>query len=236
MGGSAKTALAVPAALFAILDRCLRARAATQHDSHRVRPRLSPWVTRPCQVTAPEGTVVTAAPAPPAGLPPAPQGLGLPVGALDVQIEGVTPGSLARITLALSQPADTLPQAGRRGMGPFRHRRGHRRSRCPPTASPSLDVRDGGRGDNDGLADGRIADPIALGDITSLTILTDALPFAGAERTVRSRGPAGRRSRRTGDLVDHPGTTPPGHRPRPELRRAVRNAQRPLCPERPGPS
>ncbi len=43
--------------------------------------------------------------------------------------------------------------------------------------SVDLRLRDGGRGDTDGAADGRIVDPFAPGEATSLVITSDALPI-----------------------------------------------------------
>lgn len=178
MEGSTRKVRAVVAALTAFV---LAAGCVPEQTPPTTPPGSSTTVTlgdQTIEVTAPDGSVVTATAAPPEGLPPAPQGLEFPIGALDVQIDGVTPGSVARLTLALSQPAQTFRKLVGGAWDRFVTDGVTGGSLSPDGLTLTLDVRDGGRGDDDGLADGKIADPIALGDITSLTILTDALPLA----------------------------------------------------------
>ena len=125
--------------------------------------------------TSPVGTTVathadTTAPAPP-------DGFTYPLGAIDIVVAGVAPGSVVDITLALSTPVDTFRKLVDGRWQTFVNDIVTAGSLSADGKTITLRLQDGGRGDRDGVADGTIVDPVAPALATSLTITTDELPL-----------------------------------------------------------
>jgi hypothetical protein len=112
-------------------------------------------------LTGPEGTELTvvefstvpADPAPPAGAT-------FPFGVLAFQLDGVTPGAIATVDVALPAAADAYYKLSPAGTAwqSFAWD-GTTGARFGPANHVTLTIRDGGRGDRDGGANGQILDP-----------------------------------------------------------------------------
>ncbi len=114
---------------------------------------------------------------PVSGAPGAPDGLAFPAGAFAVVVEGVEPGAVVPVTMALSSPVDVVRKLIDGVWDVFRFDGLTGSTLSADGRTVSLWLRDGGRGDLDGSADGRIEDPIAPAVATSLTITTNEVPL-----------------------------------------------------------
>lgn len=112
-------------------------------------------------VVSPGGTSVVATDADEAGLPPAPDGVGFPAGAVLIRIDGVAPGGVVTFTLQMDTPMTSFRKLidGRWDRFPFDGSTGASLSDDGLTITAT--VRDGGRGDGDGAANGVVVDPLA---------------------------------------------------------------------------
>ncbi len=126
-------------------------------------------------VSVPVGLTVTVASADPAALPATPAGLVLPFGAIAIDVQNVSPGEVARISVALPSPVTTVRKLISGVWDPFAPDGTTGASLSPDGLTVTLDLQDGGRGDSDGVADGTIVDPLVPG-IEQVTITSDGVP------------------------------------------------------------
>lgn len=96
----------------------------------------------------------------PGGLPPRPPQTNAPVGPLAVTVVGATPGSIVRVTLALDFVASSVRKLISGAWNPFAHDGSTGATLSADGRTITLDLRDGGRGDSDGIANGTIVDPV----------------------------------------------------------------------------
>jgi Neocarzinostatin family. len=109
----------------------------------------------------PQGQIVGVAVVDPTTVPPVPAGLGFPLGALSVHVYRVVPGSVTRVTLVLPTRVDGVRKLIDGSWQDFADDGTTGANLSSDGTTITLDLRDGGRGDSDGLANGTIADPIA---------------------------------------------------------------------------
>ncbi len=110
-------------------------------------------------VRGPVGSRLTVAPA--SGAPTAPAGLSFPFGALRVDVAGIAAGSVARVTVTLPAPVTTVRKLVGGGWQPFDFDGTTGATVSADGKIVTLLLRDGGRGDSDGSADGTVRDPVA---------------------------------------------------------------------------
>ncbi len=111
-------------------------------------------------VAGPEGSTVTVVSADLGSLPSPPPDLELPVGALSIDVAGVTPGSVATVTVTLEQPVDSVLKLLGGVWDPFAPDGTTGATVSPSGLTITLQLQDGGRGDTDGAPDGKISDPM----------------------------------------------------------------------------
>lgn len=115
-------------------------------------------------VTGPTGTTVAAASADLGALPATPPNLEFPVGALDLQVAGVVPGSVVTITVSLEQGVDSAFKLLGGVWDPFAFDGTTGLTVAPDGLTITVLVQDGGAGDADGVADGTVIDPLLPAD------------------------------------------------------------------------
>lgn len=111
-------------------------------------------------VTGPADSTVSVAPADLGSLPPLPSGLEFPIGALGITVDGITVGSVATVVVTLQQPVDGVLKLMGGTWDPFDPDGTTGASVSGDGLTIQLLLQDGGRGDTDGVADGRIVDPL----------------------------------------------------------------------------
>lgn len=124
-----------------------------------------------------QGLTVSVEAAAPGGVPDTPGGFAFPFGALRLEVDGVEPGGHVRVEVTLTKPVDTVRKLLSGTWRAFDFDGVTGATRAADGRSFTIDLVDGGRGDNDGAADGRIVDPFAPADATSLFIPDAELPF-----------------------------------------------------------
>jgi hypothetical protein len=127
-------------------------------------------------VTVPAGLTVHAA-VDTSKLPPAPPGVTFPIGALDIEVSGAVPGAIVPITESLPTPVDLFRKLVGGTWDRFRFDGLTGSTVSADGRTITIDVQDGGRGDDDGTRNGSISDPGAPGDATVLTIISNDLPI-----------------------------------------------------------
>lgn len=151
-------------------------------------------------------TVVTVDPA---AVPPAPDGLDLPVGALAIQVSGIPAGSSTQVTISLPTRVNVVRKLIAGAWSPFGPDGTTGAWISPDGRRITVTLRDGGRGDADGVANGVIDDPIAPAVATPIEVAasvhTCALLSSG---TIRCWGPGD-----NGRLGDGQPIPPPGELP-----------------------
>lgn len=114
-------------------------------------------------VVGPEGSTVSVASVDLASLPEPPADLELPVGALSIDVVGVSPGSVASVTVTLEEPVDSVLKLLGGVWDPFDPDGTTGASLSADGLAITLLLQDSGRGDIDGVADGKISDPLLPG-------------------------------------------------------------------------
>ncbi len=112
-------------------------------------------------VSVPAGLTVTVDSADLGALPAVPEGLVFPLGALDITVGGVTPGGVAHVTVTLPSAVDSVVKLIGGVWDPFTPDGTTGATLSPDGMTTTVDLQDGGRGDNDNTADGTIVDPLA---------------------------------------------------------------------------
>ncbi len=125
------------------------------------------------EVSVPAGLTLTVGSADLSSLPPLPPGPQFPLGAFDITVGGVTPGGITHLTLTLPSPANAVVKLIDGAWEPFTHDGTTGATLSSDGLTVSVDLADGGRGDNDGVADGTIVDPIATA-VVEIDPCTDA--------------------------------------------------------------
>ncbi|MFN7148724.1 MAG: choice-of-anchor U domain-containing protein [Microthrixaceae bacterium] len=111
-------------------------------------------------------------------------------GALDIEVGGLAPGSAVRVSVMVPSPVDTVRKliGGEWLPFPFDGDTGARISADGRTVT--VDLRDGGRGDLDGMANGVVIDPLALGsDVGAVPTMTFGEPFTHQLQATGGVGP-----------------------------------------------
>lgn len=93
-----------------------------------------------------------------------------PLGAIAIEVRDVPVGSVQRVTVQLSRPVDSVRKLIDGSWQRFVHDGVTGSSISADGMTITLDLQDGGRGDNDGVANGTILDPVAPLEATRLTI------------------------------------------------------------------
>jgi hypothetical protein len=128
-------------------------------------------------VSGPTGSTVAVAVADPATHPLAAGYFAL--GALDIDVTGVASGSVVRVTVTVQNPVDTVRKLIDGTWEPFPHDGTTGATISTNGTTVTLDLRDGGRGDTDGAADGTVVDPVMMGaDTGAVPTMTVGQPFA----------------------------------------------------------
>lgn len=127
-------------------------------------------------VTVPDGLVVTVDPVVPGSTPPPPTGIEFPFGLISIVVDGADPGAVVPVDVTFESPVDVVRKLINGAWNPFSFDGSTGAVLSPDGTSVQLYLRDGGRGDADGVADGHIVDPLGPGRATELTITSDAMP------------------------------------------------------------
>lgn len=120
-------------------------------------------------VTGPAGSTVTAAAADTGALPPLPDGLEFPLGAVDITVADVEPGAVVSVRVQLQTPVETVRKLIAGVWDPFAPDGTTGATLSSDGRTITLLLVDGGRGDSDGVADGTIHDPLAPANLTAAT-------------------------------------------------------------------
>ncbi len=122
------------------------------------------------RVTASSPTgVLSVTPAEMSSVPPAPTGSVLPVGVLNVSVTDVTPGSVVTVTITLPRKVTSFLKLEGGDWVPFPVVGSTGATLSSSGKTVTLRLQDGGRGDDDGAANGVIEDPdgVALAGLTA---------------------------------------------------------------------
>ena len=132
-------------------------------------------------VTVPTGLTATVASADLGELPATPDGMLVPFGAIRIELDGVAPGGTAHLTVALPSPVDSVRKLVGGSWDPFAPDGDTGATLSPDGQTVSLDLRDGGRGDEDGIANGTIVDPLLPLQIEPLVPLQGVVAISTGE-------------------------------------------------------
>ena len=156
-----RTTLALSAAILGLL-----ASACVEEPGGEVQPPAPPSEvilavgSENVVFSVPTGLSVSVSAANLATLPALPGSLETGLGAFKIDVAGVTPGAVARVTVKLPRPASGLLKLIGGAWTAFLPQPDGTGVSSVDNQTYQLDLRDGGRGDNDGVADGRISDPV----------------------------------------------------------------------------
>lgn len=84
-----------------------------------------------------------------------------PIGALEINVRGITAGAVTDVTLSFDTPVSTVQKLLGSGWGSFEFDGVTGARLSADGRSVVLSLQDGGRGDSDGAANGRVADPVS---------------------------------------------------------------------------
>ena len=127
----------------------------------------------PVTVSVPTGQSVSVAPANPAAVPDAPTDLTFPLGALAIDVDHVTVGGLATVTVHLDTAVNSVNKLINGAWEPFVFDGSTGAILSADGKTITVYLRDGGRGDTDGVANGSIADPLAPTYIDETLLASD---------------------------------------------------------------
>lgn len=137
---------------------------------------------RSATISVPDGQLLTLARVPGGGVPAAPVGLTFPMGALAVSVTGVTPGGITTLTVDLSFEASAVRKLVGSDWDAFVDDGTTGATISPDGRQISISIQDGGRGDDDGVADGSIDDPFAPAvPVTTVSTIAGTGEFGGTD-------------------------------------------------------
>lgn len=116
---------------------------------------------RSATISVPDGQLLSLTTVPTGSVPATPAGLSFPMGALAVTVTGMTPGAVTTLTVELSFEASTVRKLVNGSWDAFADDGTTGAVISPDGRTVAISVQDGGRGDDDGVADGSIDDPFA---------------------------------------------------------------------------
>ena len=134
--------------------------------------------TETIQVSGPSGSVVAVVPSAAGSVPASPAGLVFPFGALHLEVLNVPVGAVTHVTVTLQTRVDTFRKTISGAWDPFTWNGTTGGTLSADGKTIDLDIADGGRGDDDGVANGIIVDDLAGTNATALTITSNDIPLA----------------------------------------------------------
>ena len=129
------------------------------------------------QVSGPSGSVVAVVPSAAGSVPATPAGLVFPFGALHLEVLNVAVGAVTHVTVALQTRVDTFRKTIDGVWDQFTWNGTTGGTLSADGKTIDLDIVDGGRGDDDGVANGIIVDDLAGTNATALTITSNDIPL-----------------------------------------------------------